>query len=100
MLLEEASGSTRPVSVAEPHFPVFDEFRDASYAKRYEMLLTAPTLRIQWAQPRRSKSTKLLRLALLFAPVAQSPGAGCSPSGTSDTARRATAPSVRSSSIM
>jgi hypothetical protein len=40
MLLEEASGSTRPVSVAEPHFPVFDEFRNASYAKRYEILLT------------------------------------------------------------
>ena len=40
MLLEDATGSTRPVSVAEPHFPVFDEFRDASYAKRYEILLT------------------------------------------------------------
>lgn len=40
MLLEEAPGSTRPVAVAEPHFPVFDEFRDASYAKRYEILLT------------------------------------------------------------
>lgn len=39
MLLEEAPGSTRPVSVAEPHFPVFDEFRNASYAKRYEILL-------------------------------------------------------------
>lgn len=40
MLLEEAPGSTRPISVVEPHFPVFDEFRDASYAKRYEILLT------------------------------------------------------------
>ncbi|MCC6847128.1 MAG: restriction endonuclease [Deltaproteobacteria bacterium] len=40
MLLEDATGSTRPVSVAEPHFPVFDEFREASYAKRYEILLT------------------------------------------------------------
>lgn len=40
MLLEDATGSTRPVSVSEPHFPVFDEFRDASYAKRYEILLT------------------------------------------------------------
>ncbi len=39
MLLEETSGSTRAVSVAEPHFPVFQEFRDASYAKRYEILL-------------------------------------------------------------
>jgi hypothetical protein len=40
MLLEDAAGSTRPISVAEPHFPVFEEFRDASYAKRYEILLT------------------------------------------------------------
>jgi hypothetical protein len=40
MLLEDATGSTRPVSVSEPHFPVFDEFREASYAKRYEILLT------------------------------------------------------------
>jgi hypothetical protein len=40
MLLEEARGSTRAVAVGEPHFPVFDEFRDASYAKRYEILLT------------------------------------------------------------
>ncbi len=40
MLLEEAPGSTRPIAVAEPHFPVFDEFRNASYAKRYEILLT------------------------------------------------------------
>lgn len=40
MLLEDAAGSTRPVSVSEPHFPVFDEFRYASYAKRYEILLT------------------------------------------------------------
>jgi hypothetical protein len=40
MLLEDAVGATRPVSLAEPHFRVFDEFRDASYAKRYEILLT------------------------------------------------------------
>lgn len=40
MLLEDAPGSTRPVSVAEPHFSVFEEFRNASYAKRYEILLT------------------------------------------------------------
>ncbi|WP_447974087.1 PaeR7I family type II restriction endonuclease [Nitrospira sp. Kam-Ns4a] len=40
MLLEEAPGSMRPIAVAQPHFPVFDEFRDASYAKRYEILLT------------------------------------------------------------
>jgi hypothetical protein len=40
MLLEDTAGSTRPVSVAEPHFQVFPEFRDTSYAKRYEILLT------------------------------------------------------------
>ncbi|NLH75336.1 MAG: restriction endonuclease [Verrucomicrobia bacterium] len=40
MILEDAPGSTRPVSVVEPHFPVFEEFRNASYARRYEILLT------------------------------------------------------------
>lgn len=39
MLLEDAAGSTRPVSLSEPHFPVFEEFRQSSYAKRYEILL-------------------------------------------------------------
>jgi hypothetical protein len=38
MLLEEAPDSISPVGVAEPHFKVFPEFRDASYAKRYEIL--------------------------------------------------------------
>lgn len=40
MLLEEAKGSMSPVKVREPHFKVFEEFRGASYAKRYEILLT------------------------------------------------------------
>lgn len=40
MMLEDCPGSTRPVSVVEPHFPVFEEFRNASYARRYEILLT------------------------------------------------------------
>jgi|SRR5690242_10179147 hypothetical protein len=40
MLLEEAPGSTRPVKAREPHFKVFPEFKDASYGKRYEILLT------------------------------------------------------------
>lgn len=39
MLLEDCPKSQRPVTVAEPHFPVFKEFRGASYAKRYELLL-------------------------------------------------------------
>jgi hypothetical protein len=40
MLLEEAPGSIAPVRAREPHFKVFPEFRSASYAKRYEVLLT------------------------------------------------------------
>lgn len=37
MLLEEAPRSISPVAVSEPHFSVFEEFRTASYAKRYEL---------------------------------------------------------------
>ncbi len=40
MLLEEAPGSMREVANREPHFEVFSEFRNASYAQRYEILLT------------------------------------------------------------
>src|SRR5277367_2396689 len=40
MLLEEAPGSISPVRAREPHFKVFPEFKAASYAKRYEILLT------------------------------------------------------------
>jgi hypothetical protein len=40
MLLQEAPGSIRPVRAREPHFKVFPEFKEASYAKRYELLLT------------------------------------------------------------
>jgi hypothetical protein len=40
MLLEEAPGSLSPVRAREPHFKVFPEFKEASYAKRYEVLLT------------------------------------------------------------
>lgn len=40
MLLEDAPGSTRPVKAQEPHFRVFEEFNAASYARRYEILLT------------------------------------------------------------
>jgi hypothetical protein len=36
-LLEECPRSTSPVKVREPHFPVFPEFRGASYARRYEL---------------------------------------------------------------
>ncbi len=40
MLLESSPKSTRPVKVLQPHFEVFPEFSGASYAKRYELLLT------------------------------------------------------------
>jgi hypothetical protein len=40
MLLQDAPGSSRPVRAQEPHFKVFPEFKNASYAKRYEILLT------------------------------------------------------------
>jgi hypothetical protein len=38
MLLEECGASMRPVRCDEPHFPVFEEFRNASYARRYQLL--------------------------------------------------------------
>ena len=40
MVLEEVARSLNPITVKEPHFTVFPEFREASYAKRYEILLT------------------------------------------------------------
>jgi hypothetical protein len=36
-LLEDCPESRRPVKVQEPHFKVFPEFVNASYAKRYEL---------------------------------------------------------------
>ncbi len=40
MILEDSPGSTTAVKVREPHFKVFPEFRNASYAERYNQLLT------------------------------------------------------------
>jgi hypothetical protein len=37
-MLEDCPRSNAPVSVREPHFPVFPVFKDASYAQRYEEL--------------------------------------------------------------
>lgn len=37
MLLEDCEASRGKVGVAEPHYPVFHEFKGASYAKRYEL---------------------------------------------------------------
>ena len=38
MLLEDSRGSQTSVGIQEPHFPVFPEFRDSSYADRYRIL--------------------------------------------------------------
>jgi restriction endonuclease XhoI-like protein len=37
MLLEDAPKSTSPVRVDEPYFEVFPEFKETSYAQRYEL---------------------------------------------------------------
>lgn len=39
MLLEDCEASRSPVRVFEPHFPVFPEFKQASYSRRYGILL-------------------------------------------------------------
>lgn len=36
-MLEDSEKSQSPVRVKEPHFQVFPEFKNASYAKRYEL---------------------------------------------------------------
>ena len=41
MLVEEADASRAPVRDSSPHFPVFREFQDASYLKRYDVLCRA-----------------------------------------------------------
>lgn len=38
MFLEDAEGSRTAVAAKEPHFKVFPEFKNASYAKRYKLL--------------------------------------------------------------
>lgn len=38
MLLEDAEGSRTPVGDRSPHYPIFPEFRNASYADRYNIL--------------------------------------------------------------
>jgi Restriction endonuclease XhoI len=39
-ILEDCPASRRPIKVTEPHFAVFPEFKEASYAQRYEIFLT------------------------------------------------------------
>lgn len=38
MMAEDAPGSRRPVRDSSPHFPVCEEFKGASYLKRYDLL--------------------------------------------------------------
>lgn len=38
MLVEDAPGSRSPVRDTSPHFPIFPEFREASYIQRYHLL--------------------------------------------------------------
>lgn len=38
MMVEDAPGSRRPVRDSSPHFAVFEEFKGASYLKRYDLL--------------------------------------------------------------
>lgn len=38
MMVEDAAESRRPVRDSSPHFPVFEEFKGASYLKRYDLL--------------------------------------------------------------
>ncbi|MDY0282642.1 MAG: PaeR7I family type II restriction endonuclease [Salinivirgaceae bacterium] len=38
MLVEDAFESRSPVKDNSPHFPVFEEFKDASYLQRYDLL--------------------------------------------------------------
>lgn len=38
MLLEDAPASRTPIRDSSPHFPIFKEFRGASYAERYNIL--------------------------------------------------------------
>ncbi len=39
MLLEDCDRSRSPIKVVEPHFPVFPEFKSASYRDRYAILI-------------------------------------------------------------
>jgi hypothetical protein len=39
-ILEDCEKSNTPIKVKQPHFKVFPEFTNASYARRYELLLT------------------------------------------------------------
>jgi len=38
MMVEDAPESRKPASGKSPHFPVFEEFKEASYQDRYDIL--------------------------------------------------------------
>jgi hypothetical protein len=38
MLVEDAPKSRSPIKDKSPHFPIFEEFKGASYLKRYDLL--------------------------------------------------------------
>jgi hypothetical protein len=38
ILVEDAKGSNSPIKDKSPHFPVFEEFKSASYLQRYDLL--------------------------------------------------------------
>jgi type II restriction enzyme len=38
MMVDDAPKSRSPVRDTSPHFPIFEEFRGASYLKRYDLL--------------------------------------------------------------
>lgn len=40
LLVEKAAGSTRAIRPQQSHFRVFEEFKEASYCQRYQILLT------------------------------------------------------------
>ena len=47
-LLEDCPASTTPVGVKEPHFKVFPEFRNSSYAQRYALFCQRLVLERQY----------------------------------------------------
>ncbi len=49
-LLEDCPESRTPVKVREPHFPVFPEFRVASYARRYELFCRKMVLERRYSE--------------------------------------------------
>jgi hypothetical protein len=48
LLLEDCAASRRPIKVNEPHFGSRPEFRDASYAQRYELFCRKLVLERQY----------------------------------------------------